>query len=57
MRVVSFKVDDELLWLLEELARKKRTSKSELIRAALRAYMVGEAERRPVITKRIRIYG
>ncbi|MCE4625842.1 MAG: ribbon-helix-helix protein, CopG family [Desulfurococcales archaeon] len=54
---MSFKVDDELLWLLEELARKKRTSKSELIRAALRAYMVGEAERRPVITKRIRIYG
>ncbi|MCE4625047.1 MAG: ribbon-helix-helix protein, CopG family [Desulfurococcales archaeon] len=57
MRVVSFKVDEDLLEMLEELARRKRTSKSELIRAALRAYIMDTAEKRPVITKRIRIYG
>ncbi len=55
MRVVSFKVDEDLLELLEEFARKKKISKSELIRRALRNYIRDSSER-PYITKRVRVY-
>lgn len=58
MRVVSFKVDEDLLMLLEEEARRKGTSKSEIIRTAIRMYLMrAEREKRPFVTKRIRIYG
>ncbi len=57
VRVVSFKVDDDLLWMLERIAKQKRLSKSELIRAAIRAYIEGEREKRPIVTKRIKIWG
>ena len=56
MRVVSFKVDDDLLEMLEYVAKQKRLTKSELIRAAIRAYIEGEREKRPIVTKRIKIY-
>ena len=57
MRVVSFKADEDLLEMLEEVARRKNLSKSEIIRAALRAYIEGISERRPFVTKRIKVYG
>jgi metal-responsive CopG/Arc/MetJ family transcriptional regulator len=56
MRVVSFKVDDELLEMLEELAKRKRMSKSEIIRTAIRVYLLGENPKKPFVTRRIRIY-
>lgn len=57
MRVVSFKVDEDLLEMLEEVARKRNMSKSEIIRAAIRAYLSGARESKPFISRRIRIYG
>ncbi|MCE4600250.1 MAG: ribbon-helix-helix protein, CopG family [Desulfurococcales archaeon] len=55
MRVVSFKVEEDLLEVLEEYARRKRISKSELIRRALRNF-ISETEERPYITRRVRVY-
>ena len=55
MRVVSFKVEEELLDILEQYAERKRISKSELIRRALRSY-IRENEERPYITRRVRVY-
>ena len=57
MRVVSFKVDEDLLLMLEAEAKRKGTSKSAVIRAAIRMYLMrAERQRKPFITKRIRIY-
>ncbi len=56
MRVVSFKVEEELLEMLEEYARKKNTTKSELIRRAIRQYIMNTTNK-PFITRRIKIYG
>lgn len=57
MRVVSFKVEEELLDIIEQYALKKRVSKSELIRRALRNYVVelrhGD---KPYITRRVKVY-
>ncbi len=55
MRVVSFKVDEELLDMLEEFARKKNVTKSEIIRRAIRNYIMSSNDR-PFITRRIKIY-
>lgn len=55
VRVVSFKVEEELLDILEQYAERKRISKSELIRRALRSY-IRENEERPYITRRVRVY-
>ncbi|MEN2999710.1 MAG: ribbon-helix-helix protein, CopG family [Acidilobaceae archaeon] len=56
MRVVSFKAEDELLEMLEELSRRKNMAKSEIIRRALRNYISKTVEaERPVETKRMRI--
>ncbi|MCX8196014.1 MAG: ribbon-helix-helix protein, CopG family [Acidilobaceae archaeon] len=56
MRVVSFKAEEELVELLEELSRKKNVAKSEIIRRALRNYISKSLEEeKPVETKRIRI--
>ena len=55
MRVVSFKVDEILLEQLEEYARRKRVTKSELIRRAIREYL-REIEERPYIGPRVRVY-
>ena len=56
MRVVSFKVDEELLEALEEAARRKRVPKSELIRRAIKQYLLQDLRERPYMTKRIRVY-
>ncbi|MCE4609696.1 MAG: ribbon-helix-helix protein, CopG family [Desulfurococcales archaeon] len=55
MRVVSFKVDEELLEVLEEYARRKNITKSEIIRRALRNYIMNTNDK-PFITRRIKIY-
>jgi len=55
VRVVSFKIDEDLLSLLEEYSRKKNVTKSEIIRRALRQYIQDRVEK-PYITKRIRVY-
>ncbi len=56
MRVVSFKIEEELLDMLEEIARKKRVTKSEIIRRALRQYIMKQDEK-PFVTRRMKIYG
>ncbi len=55
MRVVSFKVDEDLLRMMEEYAREAGIPKSELIRRAIRKYIT-ETKRRPYISRRIRVY-
>ncbi|MEB3778756.1 MAG: ribbon-helix-helix protein, CopG family [Desulfurococcales archaeon] len=55
MRVVSFKVEEELLDLLEEYAKKRNITKSEIIRRALRQYIMSQDDK-PFISKRIKIY-
>ncbi len=54
MRVVSFKIEEDLLELLEEYSKKRSMSKSEIIRRALRSYISKNAEK-PFATKRIKI--
>jgi len=55
MRVVSFKLSEDLYEILQEYSRRKKLSKSELIRRALREY-IGSLEPRPYITRRLRVY-
>ena len=55
MRVVSFKVEEELLDIIEEYARRKRISKSELIRRAIRSY-ISNHEDKPYITRRVKVF-
>ncbi len=55
MRVVSFKVEEELLMLLEEYARKRGMPKSEVIRRALRRFLE-QSDLKPITTPRLRVY-
>lgn len=55
LRVVSFKLDDCLLEILERYAKRKNLIKSEVIRKALRQYFTSSQER-PFVTYRLRIY-
>ena len=58
MRVVSFKIEDELLDMLEAIGRKWKVAKSEIIRRALRQYILHQDEKlRPFVTRRMKIYG
>jgi metal-responsive CopG/Arc/MetJ family transcriptional regulator len=54
VRVVSFKIEEDLLELLEEYSKKRNTTKSEIIRRALRNYIMRDS-RSPFETKRIKI--
>ena len=57
MRVASFKVEEDLLDLMERVARRKGISKSEFIRQAVKKYLLDDEERRRVIaTRKIKIY-
>ncbi|MCE4604507.1 MAG: DUF6290 family protein [Aeropyrum sp.] len=56
MRVVSFKIEEDLLELLEEYARKKNTTKSEIIRRALERYLKEKPDVRPYVGKVLKIY-
>ena len=53
--MVSFKIEEDLFDILEHYARKKKISKSELIRRAIRAY-IRENESKPYITRRVKVY-
>lgn len=55
MKVVSFKAEDELLEALDEIARRKKVAKSEIIRRALKKYIESAVAEERVATKRIRI--
>jgi metal-responsive CopG/Arc/MetJ family transcriptional regulator len=55
MRVLSFKVEDDLLELLEDYARRRNIPKSEVIRRALRQYINSDKDR-PYVGKYIKIY-
>jgi metal-responsive CopG/Arc/MetJ family transcriptional regulator len=54
VKVVSFKIEEDLLELLEEYSKKRNTTKSEIIRRALRNYIMRDS-RSPFETKRIKI--
>ena len=57
MRVVSFKLDDELLTVLEEVARRKNITKSEVIRRALRRYIDElDRDKKPFVTRRMIVF-
>ncbi len=57
MRVVSFKVEEDLLDLMERVARRKGITKSELIRQAVMKYLLdNEEERRVIATRKVKIY-
>jgi len=57
MRVVSFKVDEDLLWLAQERARREGITFSELMRRALKFYLYhNPSERRIIATRKIKIY-
>ncbi len=53
MKVVSFKIEEDLLRQLEEYAKKHGLSKGEVIRRALKAYIKSE---QPFESSRIKIY-
>jgi metal-responsive CopG/Arc/MetJ family transcriptional regulator len=55
MRVVSFKADEELLELIEELSVKMGVSRSAVIRIAI-LNLAGKYRRPPFYSKRIRVW-
>lgn len=57
MRIVSFRIDDETFNVLSEISRKTNTSKSEVVRRALKRYLSHKTpdERPDVQPKKIRI--
>jgi metal-responsive CopG/Arc/MetJ family transcriptional regulator len=57
VKVVSFKIEEDLLAQLEEFSKKRGVSKSEVIRRALRYYIMEEERKEKVFTGRgIRIW-
>lgn len=56
MRVVSFKIEEELLELLEEFARKRGLTKSEVIRRAIVEYINERPDMKVYRSKRLKIY-
>ncbi|MCE4606646.1 MAG: ribbon-helix-helix protein, CopG family [Desulfurococcales archaeon] len=54
MKVVTFKIEEELLRRLDQFAASKNMVRSEVIRRALKTYL--EREARKIITKRLVIY-
>jgi len=45
VRVVTFKVDEDLFWRIEALARMKGVTRSDVIREALMLYLAVEERR------------
>lgn len=57
VRVISFKIDEDLLEELNRYARERGVSRSSVLRAALRLYLDRvKGRRKPFVTKRIIIY-
>ena len=54
MRVVTFKVWEELLDKIDQFALEKNMTRSEVIRRALKTYL--EREARKIVTRRPIIY-
>ena len=54
MKVVTFKLEEELLRRIDQYATAKNMVRSEVIRRALKSYL--EREARKIITRRLRIY-
>ena len=54
MKVVTFKIEGELLGKIDRFALEKNMTRSEVIRRALKTYL--ERETRKIITRRLRIY-
>lgn len=57
MRVMSFKMDEELAEIIENYAATRGISKSELIRRAIREYIASRrGNDRPYITRRVKVF-
>lgn len=57
LRVVSFKIEVDLLDLLDRVARDKGISRSELIREALVRYLYNNEDRvKVIVTRKMKIY-
>ena len=56
MRVVSVKMPEELLELLEEFARKRGLTKSEVIRRAIMEYLSERPDVKVYRSRRLKIY-
>ena len=58
MRVVCFKVDDELYDMIDTIALAMNVPKSEVIRRALRYYIRHAImeKQQPFVTRRMKIY-
>ena len=56
MRIVTFKLEDELLERLDLYARSKGKTRSEIIRRALQTYLLTEERREPLRAGKIKIY-
>jgi Ribbon-helix-helix protein, copG family. len=55
MKVVSFKVEEDLAQQLEEYARKKNMTKSEVIRRTIKSYI--STQERTFDDVRLRLFG
>ena len=56
MKVISLKIDEEMDDILATIASRKRISKSELIRRALRNYIIEHSGNKVYITRRVKVY-
>ena len=56
LRVVSIKMEEELVELLDELARRRGLSRSELIRRAVLEYISERPDARVYRSRRLKIY-
>ncbi|MEB3825421.1 MAG: ribbon-helix-helix protein, CopG family [Desulfurococcales archaeon] len=54
MKVVTFKIEEDLLEKIDKYALDKNMTRSEVIRRAIKTYL--ERETRKIVTKRLRIY-
>ncbi len=56
MRVVTFKIEEELLEKIDLYARSRGKTRSEVIRRALELYLIREERKEPIIARRIKVY-
>jgi len=54
VKVVTFKIEEDLLEKIDQFALDKNMTRSEVIRRALKTYL--ERETRKIVTRRLRIY-
>jgi metal-responsive CopG/Arc/MetJ family transcriptional regulator len=56
LRVISIKINADLLWLIDRIAESEGVSRSEVIRRAIRYYIENAHGRRVIATRKIKIY-